>query len=438
MKTYTPIKALVVLLLVLMYVQGCRTTSDIQPTSTSSQQNRSARVSAPPVSQVIGPYTVTFTSISEDGLTWSYTIQRTGPAQGNGLSHWIINLGACVSYSNVISATIDGQPYTNLANSEGSGTNCNPTGQFLKFDDLPAVISDGALHTFTFTLDVAVDPATVATYVKAGNSCTAGTITGPGCYHICGNIVKEAFVTTITNSTTACISNPTAMTTGSSTSTSSSTMAGTDIVVTVSGPNGETTVTTDGDGNYCMTNLMPGNYTVSIPTVSPVGSETITVKPGQSQMFSLPPSTDIASFTVTTATTETINQPPVLIECAVPQGCSFSQGYWFAKPGLAWPGNVTVGGKSYSQAEGAAIWNTSNSGGIPASKKVFLQVAAIKLSGGSVLPTASVWADVATAEAWLNTLPKLTPTNLKTVGTNAAAVAAADRISAWIALNHCD
>lgn len=126
------------------------------------------------------------------------------------------------------------------------------------------------------------------------------------------------------------------------------------------------------------------------------------------------------------------------------EGCGFSQGYWFAKPNLVWPdvngadaGNVTIGGHFYTQAEGKAIWNTSNAGGIPDTKKAFLQVAAIKLSADNVLPTASVWADVQIIENWLSTLPKLTTSNLKN-WKNKDAAAAAGRIGNWIQLYHCE
>lgn len=125
----------------------------------------------------------------------------------------------------------------------------------------------------------------------------------------------------------------------------------------------------------------------------------------------------------------------------VNEGCSFSQGYWFAKPNLVWPGNVTVGGYSYTQTEGVAIWNSSNKGGIGAAKKVFLQVAAVKLSGSNVSPTATVWAQVQIAENWLATLPKLTAANVKSFNSTtgaSAAVAAADSISNWIGYNHCE
>jgi len=122
-----------------------------------------------------------------------------------------------------------------------------------------------------------------------------------------------------------------------------------------------------------------------------------------------------------------------------PVECSLSQGYWFAKPQAVWPaGSVTIGGKTYTQAEGKAIWNTSNSKGLLNAKAAFLQASAIKLS--KVEPTASVWADVQIIENYLANIAKLAPgsipANSKT-GPNANAGAAAGRIGNWINANHC-
>lgn len=115
--------------------------------------------------------------------------------------------------------------------------------------------------------------------------------------------------------------------------------------------------------------------------------------------------------------------------------CALSQGYYFAKPDLIWTTSVSIGGYSYTQAEGKAIWNTSNKGGIRDAKAGFLQVAAIKLSSSTISPSATVWADVAIVEAYLSGLGKLSPLNLPSG--NASAKAAAGRIGDWIDLNHC-
>jgi hypothetical protein len=126
-----------------------------------------------------------------------------------------------------------------------------------------------------------------------------------------------------------------------------------------------------------------------------------------------------------------------------PEGCSYSQGYYFAKPGPTWwiP-QVTIGAYTYDEAEGRAIWVTSNKGGISDAKKCFLQVIAIRQSeaAGYTLPAATVWADVQICEAYLSTLTKLTPTNYKFPKTAAskAAAEAAGRIGAWIDENHCE
>ncbi|MDP2067453.1 MAG: hypothetical protein Q8K04_00680 [Lutibacter sp.] len=117
-------------------------------------------------------------------------------------------------------------------------------------------------------------------------------------------------------------------------------------------------------------------------------------------------------------------------------GCSLSQGFWFASPQSVWT-SVSVGGQTYTKAEGLAIWNSSNAGGMADSKKGFLQVAAIKLSGSTVLSTDSVWTDVAIVEAWLSTLDKLTPLNLNDFSDSNAAQAAG-RIGDWINANHCE
>jgi len=117
------------------------------------------------------------------------------------------------------------------------------------------------------------------------------------------------------------------------------------------------------------------------------------------------------------------------------EGCSMSQGFWFAKPQSVWS-SVTVGGYSYTHTESLAIWNTSNAGGIADAKKGFLQVAAIKLSGSTVLSTDSVWDDVAIVEAWLSPLAKLTTLNLNDFS-NSNAAQAAGRIGNWIDAHHC-
>jgi hypothetical protein len=127
----------------------------------------------------------------------------------------------------------------------------------------------------------------------------------------------------------------------------------------------------------------------------------------------------------------------VCIPPAENEGCSMSQGYWFASPISVWPSTgVTVAGHTYTKEEAIEIWNTSNVGGIADSKKGFLQVATIYLSGATVYRSATVWADVAIVEAWLLTLGKLSPTNLPTGNNTVGSVAG--NIGDWVDKNHCE
>ena len=184
---------------------------------------------------------------------------------------------------------------------------------------------------------------------------------------------------------------------------------------------GAMTTTTDSNGNFTFNNVPAGTYSVIIANTS-------------------------MSVTVTDSGSNTVG--PYTIDMAGPicggttaANCSLSQGYWFAKPQAVWPnGTVTIGGKTYSQAEGKAIWNISNAKGLLNAKAAFTQAAAVKLSGSSVSPSATVWADVAIIDNYLASIAKISPTaipgNSKT-GANAAAGAAAGRIGQWIDANHC-
>ncbi|MBI4121791.1 MAG: hypothetical protein HY461_00510 [Parcubacteria group bacterium] len=118
-------------------------------------------------------------------------------------------------------------------------------------------------------------------------------------------------------------------------------------------------------------------------------------------------------------------------------GCSFSQGYWFAKPNVIWPSSITIGGWTYSQAEGKSIWKSSNKGGITDAKKAFLQLAALQLSAieqNESLPSELASA-VDTINAFLTGKPKLTGNNITIE--DAAVSSAAATIANWIADNHC-
>jgi hypothetical protein len=200
---------------------------------------------------------------------------------------------------------------------------------------------------------------------------------------------------------------------------------------TVTATNGTITLsgTTDANGNVTFSNVVDGSYSV---TVSGEDGSGTSVTATQSANVAGPSGSTALSYSFDTTDNGACGSTPA---------CSLSQGYWFAKPQAVWPNNgtVTLGGKVYTQAEGKAIWNSSNKGGILNAKKAFTQATAIKLS--NVAPSASVWADVAIIDAYFASIPKISatsiPANSKT-GLNAQAGAAAGRIGNWIDANHCN
>ncbi|KUG06114.1 hypothetical protein ASU33_01740 [Solirubrum puertoriconensis] len=137
----------------------------------------------------IGAYDVAFQGVSygNNTTTYTYSIRRTGPAKANGLSHWIVALpNGCtqaVTFKSVVAATLDGKAYNSLAGSEGRGAGCtNAVGaNILKFDNLPSSVSDGAAHTFTFTLNGTYQVGNASSWVKFGNNCQQGQVQGPSC-----------------------------------------------------------------------------------------------------------------------------------------------------------------------------------------------------------------------------------------------------------------
>ena len=184
--------------------------------------------------------------------------------------------------------------------------------------------------------------------------------------------------------------------------------------------NGTTVVaTTDAAGNFTIANAVNGTYNLTID-----GESLTSVTVADSQ----------GSYAAGSVTISFITS---LCGGAVNPVCSLSQGYWFAKPQSTWGAGVTFGAFTYSKADGVAIWNSSNKGGLPNAKAAFTQASAIKLS--NVAATAAVWADVAIIDAYFATLPtKMTASNIpKNNAANAAAGAAAGRIGQWIDANHC-
>ena len=100
-------------------------------------------------------------------------------------------------------------------------------------------------------------------------------------------------------------------------------------------------------------------------------------------------------------------------------------------------GNVTIGGKNYTEAEGRAIFHCYTGATMPDSKNGFINLAALKLSSTAFgqAKDASLVMAVNTIETWLLTKGKLSPTNLPTG--NAAVRNAANFLSNWIKIYTC-
>jgi len=139
--------------------------------------------------------------------------------------------------------------------------------------------------------------------------------------------------------------------------------------------------------------------------------------------------------------------------CPISDYCALSQGYFFSKGSenngsdLLWniqPG-VTVGGQTYTHEEGRIFWD-ANKRGQSSIIRAFFQISALKLSGA--LPSdPSILADMATIDAWYALQPRIEvtfggtcsfPDGCFNIGVaSPEAAAAAGRIGAFIANNHC-
>jgi hypothetical protein len=241
MTSLRSMKFAALLLITGVIFNSCQTTTDMENGSISDIRETGSVAAS---STVANAYTVSFGGVSYEGTnsTWTYTVTKTGSDKGTGLSHLIFALGSCASYSNVTGASIDGVAYTALSSTEGGGTGCTvPSGaSILKFDNLPSNLSSGS-HTFSFTLDVAVDAnANNSIWVKGGKNqgCPSGTtIAGPGCYHISGNVTHQ-----VCNEGVLSVEP----------------LAGATVT------NGAASVTTDASGNYSFTGVSGGSYSVSV------------------------------------------------------------------------------------------------------------------------------------------------------------------------------
>lgn len=142
--------------------------------------------------------------------------------------------------------------------------------------------------------------------------------------------------------------------------------------------------------------------------------------------------------------------------CPLTAYCSFSQGYFFANGALNngasafWTNGLTVGGTTYSQADGMNFWDIDKGKGGDQTMNAFFQLGAIRLSSVE----SAVSTDAATIEAYFTglNLKNLIATGFNSNGTTypyfnlpatnnlvtkAAVIAAGSNIGAYIDNNHC-
>jgi hypothetical protein len=110
---------------------------------------------------------------------------------------------------------------------------------------------------------------------------------------------------------------------------------------------------------------------------------------------------------------------------ALSEGCSMSQGFYFASPVSAGWGQVTVGAVTLTEAEARALFTARKK---TTGEKAFFQAATIKLSASTVSETASVWALVDVIDAELIHLGAVSK----------EAQTATGAIGNWVNENHCE
>lgn len=428
-------------------------------------------------------YTIT-SNVSWYGstTTWTYTIVAADDAKD--ISHFsFLGIDGCFlsNWSN--------QSATGLLLTQEGNTGCvsDLTTQVYKFT--PSGIEErGKTFTFTFDKALAVDESAAQLYIKAGavqggGGCGYVTIPGPSCteLQIGGKVEKKVCVE---NTTTVQPYEGVTVTAeqGSQVLTAATAADGTYSFPNVGGEwvvsvvdGGEKLVTAgpdNGSADFLVDLRTNGSCAAIVGTVSVIecfqqSSRTIgyvgaivncehascTSTTGGAFRFN---NASVQTHTITvdgvskqvsvTAEDGVVDAGEFVVDktdggvCGDTEVvCSLSQGYWFAKPNAVWPGSVVLGGKTYTQSEGKAIWNTSNSKGLLNAKAAFTQASAIKLS--NVSPNASVWADVQIIENYFNTIAKLNPASLPPnakTGLNAQAGAAAGRLGTWIQNNHCN
>ena len=126
--------------------------------------------------------------------------------------------------------------------------------------------------------------------------------------------------------------------------------------------------------------------------------------------------------------------------------CSYSQGYWFAKPGVEWGDGVALGGTTYSRNDGQDIWNIRGRYAGSDARQAFTQYSALMLSAESEgftkddLSGKLQWHLSVIEKYFLDNKSKgkLSNSTIASYPSDQKVRKAASYISDWISENHCD
>ncbi|WP_299394621.1 hypothetical protein [uncultured Gelidibacter sp.] len=121
-------------------------------------------------------------SQNSDGSLWTYIISKNPETRAKDLGHYIIDLNNCgdesASFANIVYANVNGNP-ADLTPSEGQGTGCNPqatTNNFIKIN-----VDGSGPWVIEIKFERGYEAVMSNSWVKAGNSCTMGSVLAPGC-----------------------------------------------------------------------------------------------------------------------------------------------------------------------------------------------------------------------------------------------------------------
>lgn len=450
----------------------------------------------PGSTQVLEPVTITLQQQSGNGPIQSsnYTISASVSWYGSSTT-WTYSVVADASAKNISHVNFFGFDncfWNNLSSDEGlllekepAATSCMGVDMdVIKYTPQNSTEQRTLVFTWTFNRALAINPNAASLFVKAGTQCKSVSIPGPSCddLKISGFVTEKYCIESQTSlrpyaniGVTASQGSVVLNTTTDANGAYSFTNLGGDWVISVVGADDRqvTAGPDNGAASFLVDTRTNNSCAVIVGTVkviecfeqSPVTKVYVGAIATCEQASCTSDNGGSFKFSNVTVTTHsvTIDGVTKTVNVTSEDGvfdagefvvdktnggvcgkteviCSLSQGYWFAKPNAVWPnGNVVLGGKTYTQLEGKAIWNTSNSKGLLNAKAAFTQAAAIKLS--NVSPNASVWADVQIIENYFSSISKLNPASLPSnskTGLNAQAGAAAGRIGTWIQKNHCN